>query len=101
MQGTEAACQKFAENWFDRESKRLGMDVQRILSYHDEYTVECSVDIEEEVKRLMFDSYKVASERLHEWHQTKSKWFRGDDCPDFAIQLQSGSSSGRNYYEIH
>ena len=33
-QGTESACQKWAENYFDRESKRLGMDVQRILSYH-------------------------------------------------------------------
>ncbi|WNO47236.1 hypothetical protein [Vibrio phage vB_VibM_10AMN] len=33
-QGTEAACQKFAELWFDKESKRLGMDAHRILSYH-------------------------------------------------------------------
>ncbi|ALM62180.1 DNA polymerase [Vibrio phage qdvp001] len=33
-QGTEAACQKFAELWFDKESKRLDMDAHRILSYH-------------------------------------------------------------------
>lgn len=33
-QGTESACQKWAENYFDRESKRLGLDAHRILSYH-------------------------------------------------------------------
>ena len=100
-QGTEAACQKYAENYFDRESKRLGMDVQRILSYHDEFTVECALDIEDDVKRLMFESYKVASEEMWEWHKKHSKWFSGSDCPDFHIQLQSGSSSGLTYYDVH
>jgi len=33
-QGTEAACQKWAELYFNRESKRLGLDAHRILSYH-------------------------------------------------------------------
>lgn len=33
-QGTEAACQKWAELYFDRESKRLGLDAFRVLSYH-------------------------------------------------------------------
>lgn len=33
-QGTEAACQKWAEIWFDKEVTRLGLDAQRILSYH-------------------------------------------------------------------
>lgn len=100
-QGSEAACQKFAENWFDRESKRLGLDVHKILSIHDEFTVECSKDIEEDVKHLMFESYKVASERMWEWHKKYSKWFTGDDLPDFHIQLQSGSSSGKDYYSVH
>lgn len=71
------------------------------MSYHDEFTVECDQDIEDDVKRLMFESYKVASERMWEWHKAHSKWFTGRDCPDFNIQLQSGSSSGMNYYDIH
>lgn len=33
-QGTEAACQKWAELYFDRESKKLGLQARRILSYH-------------------------------------------------------------------
>ncbi len=33
-QGTEAACQKWAELYFHRESKRLGLDAHRIMSYH-------------------------------------------------------------------
>lgn len=33
-QGTESACQKWAELYFDRESKRLDLPVNRILSYH-------------------------------------------------------------------
>lgn len=33
-QGTEAACQKWAELYFDRESTRLGLRARRILSYH-------------------------------------------------------------------
>lgn len=33
-QGTEAVCQKYAELYFDRESKKMGLPVNRILSYH-------------------------------------------------------------------
>ncbi|CAH9013340.1 ribonuclease H-like domain protein [Vibrio phage 249E41-1] len=33
-QGTEAACQKWAELYFDRESKKLNLQARRILSYH-------------------------------------------------------------------
>lgn len=33
-QGSESACQKWSELYFDRESKRLGIPVNRILSYH-------------------------------------------------------------------
>lgn len=33
-QGTESACQKWAELYFDRESKRLDLPANRILSYH-------------------------------------------------------------------
>ena len=33
-QGTEGACQKWAELYFDRESKKLNLQARRILSYH-------------------------------------------------------------------
>lgn len=36
-QGTEAACQKWAELYFHKESKRLGLDCGRIMSYHKQY----------------------------------------------------------------
>lgn len=67
----------------------------------DEFTVECALDIEEDVKRLMFKAYAEASEAMHDWHKKHSKWFVGNDLPNFAIQLQSGSSSGMNYFDIH
>lgn len=100
-QGTESACQKWAELYFDRESKRLDLPANRILSYHDEYTVECDEDVVEDVKRLMYKSYEEASIAMWEWHKKNSKWFVGNDLPSFNIQLQSGSSVGNNYYEIH
>lgn len=67
----------------------------------DEFTVECADDVVEDVKRLMFKAYEEASYALWEWHKKHSKWFTGNDLPSFNIQLQSGSSVGENYYEIH
>ena len=100
-QGTEAACQKWAELYFDRESKKLKLAARRILSYHDEYTVECPDDEVEIVKELMNSSYYEASLALHEWHRTKSLWFTGDDCPKFNIELNAGCKVGTNYWEVH
>lgn len=100
-QGSESCCQKWAELYFDKESKRLGLPVNRILSYHDEFTVECDEDIVDDVKQLMFKSYAEASEAMWDWHKKHSNFFTGTDCPDFAIQLQSGSSTGHTYYDVH
>lgn len=49
----------------------------------------------------MFKSYEEASFALHEWHTKHSKWFTGNDLPSFNIQLQSGSATGQNYFDIH
>ena len=100
-QGTEAACQKWAELYFDRESKKLKLQARRILSYHDEYTVECPDDEVDIVKELMNNSYYEASIALWEWTKNKSKWFRGDDCPDFHIELNAGCKVGTNYWDVH
>lgn len=100
-QGTEAACQKWAELYFDRESKRLGLDCNRVLSYHDEYTVECADDITEEVGKLMAKSYTEASIALWEWHKEHSKWFVGNDLPSFHINLASGYKVGDSYWDVH
>lgn len=67
----------------------------------DEYTVECGLDVVEDVKKLMYKSYEEASIAMWEWHKKHSKWFKGNDLPSFHIQLQSGSSVGDNYYEVH
>ncbi len=49
----------------------------------------------------MFKAYEEASIAMWEWHKKHSKWFVGEDLPDFHIQLQSGSASGFNYYDVH
>ena len=100
-QGTESACQKWAELYFDRESKKLGLPANRILSYHDEYTVECDLDVVDDVKKLMYKSYEEASIAMWEWHKKHTKWFKGNDLPSFNIQLQSGSSVGKDYFSVH
>ena len=100
-QGTEAACEKYAELYFRKESERLGLDAFKIMTYHDEFTVECAEDIVEDVKQLMFKAYEEASLALWEWDKKHSKWFTGDDLPSFHIQLQSGSATGYNYFDVH
>ncbi|CAM0046621.1 hypothetical protein VPHK460_0094 [Vibrio phage K460] len=38
---------------------------------------------------------------MWDWHTKHSKWFKGGDLPTFAIQLQSGSAVGDDYYSVH
>lgn len=100
-QGSESCCQKWAELYFDRESKRLGLDCQRIISYHDEYTVECAPELAEEVGKLMSKSYFEASVAMWEWHKEHSKWWVEKDLPSFHINLSSGFKVGNNYWDVH
>ena len=100
-QGTEAACQKWAEIYFDNKVRELGLDAQRILSYHDEFTVECAEDITAEVGRLMNEAYFESSVAMWEWHKKNSRWFGGADLPDFHIQLNAGYKVGNNYWDVH
>ena len=67
----------------------------------DEFTVECDEDVVDDVKRLMFKAYSEASDAMHQWHRDNSKWFLGNDLPSFAIQLQSGSAVGDDYFSVH
>ena len=100
-QGSEAACEKWAELYFDRESKRLGLDCARIMSIHDEFTVECAEDQAQDVGKIMNDALYEASIALWEWHKTKSKFFVGSDLPSFPINLSSGFKVGKNYWDVH
>ncbi|BAV80984.1 DNA polymerase [Vibrio phage RYC] len=100
-QGTEAACQKWAEIYFDRKVRELGLDAQRVLSYHDEFTVECAEDITEVIGKLMNEAYFEASVEMWEWHRKNSLFFKGEDFPDFHIQLNAGYKVGDNYWDIH
>jgi len=100
-QGTEAACQKYAVNYFTRESKRLGLDCFKILDIHDEFLVESAPDVARDVGELMCKSYKEASLACWEWHKNHSKWFVGDDLPTFSFNLDGGYSTGQTYYDCH
>ncbi len=100
-QGTEAACQKWAVNYFEREAKRLGLDCFKILDTHDEYLVESNLDVANEVGELMCKSYEEASYACWEWHKKHSKWFTGNDLPSFTFNLNGGWKKGKTYYSVH
>jgi hypothetical protein len=103
IQGTEGCCQKRAENIFKEDviKNSLQSEVNKILSYHDEYLVECSKNVAEEVGYLMVNSFTKVSQELHQWHEKNSKWFIGEDLPTFTIDLAGSYSIGENYYECH
>lgn len=67
----------------------------------DEYTVEAPDDEVEIVKELMNNSYYEASIALWEWTKKHSKWFTGDDCPKFHIELNAGCKVADNYWDVH
>lgn len=97
-QGTEAACQKVAVNYFESESKRLGLDCFKILDIHDEFMVESDIGCQQEVGALMCESYKYASDRCFEWHQEHSRYFINLEFP---FNLDGGFKVGDNYYDVH
>lgn len=102
-QSVEAACQKWAENYFHKEITKLGLDdkCKKILTMHDEYLIESDIDCAEEVGKLMRKSYEEVSYAVWEWYSKHSKWFVGDDLPDFCFNLDGGYTTGNNYYECH
>lgn len=100
-QSTEAVCQKWAELYFDRESKRLGLDCKKVISMHDEFLVESAEDCAQEVGALMNKAFEEVSIALLEWHTNHSKFFVGDDLPKFAINLSAGFKIGKTYWDVH
>jgi hypothetical protein len=100
-QGTEAACQKWAVNYFEEKATKLGLRYKKILDYHDEYAVEADEDCAEEVGRIMVESYHEASVACWEWHKKHSKWFTGNSLPHFMFDLAAGFKVGKSYWGIH
>lgn len=100
-QGTEAACQKIACNYFEEQKNKLDLNCARVLSYHDEFLVESDEDIADDVGKLMSESYEYASEVCWDWHKKHSKWFKGSDCPSFMFNLDGGYKKGYTYLETH
>lgn len=100
-QGTEAACQKWAVNYFEEKATRLGLDYKKILDYHDEFAVESHKDCAEEVGKVMVEAYHEASVACWEWHKKHSKWFTGDSLPNFMFDLAAGFKVGKSYWDIH
>lgn len=101
-QASEAACQKVAEihfkDWLTKETKSGNVQATKILSYHDEHLCESHVDCVDEVGKAMSESYTYAAERMMEWHQTKSQWFRD---LTFSIDLNGGYKVGYDYLDCH
>lgn len=100
-QGTEAACQKWAVNYFEEKATRLDLDYKKILDYHDEFAVESHKDCAEEVGKVMVEAYHEASIACWEWHKKHSKWFTGDSLPNFMFDLAAGFKVGKSYWDIH
>lgn len=100
-QGTEAACQKWAVNYFEDKATRLGLNYKKILDYHDEFAVESDEDCAEEVGKVMVEAYHEASVACWEWHKKHSKWFTGDSLPNFMFDLAAGFKVGKSYWDIH
>lgn len=67
----------------------------------DEFTAECAEDIAQDVGKIMNDALYEASIALWEWHKNESKWFVGEDLPDFHINLSSGFKVGKDYWAVH
>ena len=101
-QGTEAVCQKVAVLEFKKNLakgiKSGNLEAKKILDYHDEFLCESHEDCADEVGKLMTDSYKYASDRCFEWHQTESKWFSDLTFP---FNLDGGFKVGYTYLDVH
>ncbi len=101
IQGSEAAVEKYAELYFDRELKKQRLKARRIISYHDEMLCECPDEEVEVVRLLMNTAFEEASLALRRWHASNSKWFTKEYLPSFNINLAAGTKVGENYYDVH
>lgn len=97
-QGTEAACQKVAVNYFEKHVKTRGLDAFKILDVHDEFLVESNPACQQEVGALMCESYKYASDKCFEWHKEHSQWFSDLEFP---FNLDGGFKVGETYCDVH
>lgn len=101
IQGTEAACQKVAVNYFEREKCKQKLDCVKILDVHDEFLVESSLKDCDKVGALMCEAYTYASDKCYEWHLNNSDKFANEGKPVFKFDLDGGYKVGKNYYEVH
>ncbi len=89
-QGCEAACQKIAVNYFEREVVKRGLDAIKIMDYHDEYTVESSPEDAQAVGELLSESYKKASDDCFQWYMENEHLFPNEGNAVFAFDLDGG-----------
>lgn len=101
IQGSEAMAQRFAVNYMEERATREGLDYKKIIDMHDEMLVEVSEEDSEKLGNIMSEAYTISAYELREWHRKNSKWFTGNDLPDFCIDLSSGFKMGKNYAECH
>ena len=58
-------------------------------------------DVVDAAGKIVSDAYTYAGQRIWEWHKEESKWFTGNDLPNFCIDLSAGYKHGRDYYDVH
>ena len=100
-QGSEAACQKWAVNYFEEKAGNLNLDYKKVIDYHDEVLIESSEDDADKVGSIMSEAYTLAAYEMWQWHKNNSKWFKGLDLPSFCIDLSSGYKLGKTYFDVH
>lgn len=108
IQGTEAACQKIAVNYFEQKIKEKGLvdKCWKVLDYHDEFLCEALDGYEEETGKLMCDAYEYASNLCYEWHLQNLSLFPNTQKVSFPFNLDGGykvSDLGREgtYLQTH
>ena len=100
-QGSEAACQKWAVNYFEEKAGNLNLDYKKVIDYHDEVLIESSEDDADKVGSIMSEAYTLAAYEMWQWHKNNSKWFKDLDLPSFCIDLSSGYKLGKTYFDVH
>jgi hypothetical protein len=75
-QGSEAACQKWAVNYFEEKAGNLNLDYKKVIDYHDEVLIESSEDDADKVGSIMSEAYTLAAYEMWQWHKNNSKWFK-------------------------
>lgn len=105
IQSSGAVAQKLAVNMVERELKVMreerGIDVFKVIDYHDEMLLECEEGYEDEVGRLVCDCYSKAGKMIYEWHLAHPDMYPNEGVPSFYSDLAGSYKVGKTYLDCH